>query len=748
MTFRHGSGKAKGIMKALLFLMAGFFLSCPVQAHFTHGVVSHIMLSYLYDQALVPELDKLQSHYEKHIQEFSIEETQRINTWLTEEQAKLNTPPPALEEIRQSLNQGIQAYNSLFEQWEDNKRLKRQLRESLQAETKTALEENERQIKEIMAWINTLVATVNQRAEQLTALEATEKKSRLFYLNQDYMSEEPLKTQKAEMEQWKNRQDQKLNTEIRIYNQAVTDFETTQTTNNIFITEQKQEIARQEQALEQQESEINEQVAEYNRVREEECQTKECIEKLTEEKTLIAQKREKYAGELVSFNTFVSTFNQYIRDYKKTQNEGATLLRQQRQGLEQLKEDIFGEWDQKQQQWEATRQEHQATARTTWEKDKQELSQFQSQLTADYGEDFRLFTDQFALWSKTLQAEQQKTPQNSSGQAMQEALCAYSQQNPSALSAQNLCENITRRSTLQKEFGVLETDGVPTETRKALNKITEETAKLVKQMEQQFNQNEEKTADLNRMVAQYNNGRPLRQQRYENLKKEMAQKKDTALAFISIAYKLRASLLNKEYDLLHVGTSTASSPEEQESLNTFRTSWADFMSVMSGPLTNVRGFPEGWTEPFHLVRVILAQAQKSLWPTDQYAFGTKTTNLPVHFESEGGQRMEEEEKRELILTWMQTPFISAFLKAFSEKMAWVLAENTGSVSQGQSANPSFEESVALESSVFVGFLFLESMYHRGVFQKGEGSQPAHFVFNDLVLWFQPDGKLERPRGIY
>ena len=735
-------------------------MSWPVPAHFTHDIVSNTMLSYLYDE-LIKEFNTLQSHYEEHIQEFNTQETYKINTWLLKEQIELNTLPLELDEIRQSLNTGIQKYNDMREQWDDKKTHKARLKAHFNVETKKAFEENTRQINQLMDQINNLVETVNNSAKQLMDLETTEQKRRLFYLNQDYMSEEPLKKQQDEMEQWRKQQNQNLSTKIEIYNQSATEFEDTQEVINVQITKQKQQITQQKQALEQQEREINERVAEYNRTREEECKNEECIKKLEEEKAQIAQKKQEYSSALGSFNALVLDFNQYRKDHRQQKNEDMTLLHHQREELDQLKQSISAEWDQKQQQWEESWQKHQAIARRAWEQEKQKLSQFQLQLKEDYGKDFRMFASQFALWSQTLQdpQQEQKMAESSSRTAIEEALCTYSQNNLSALLVQNLCDNITQLQNLQEEAEILLTKGASTETQIALNKIKEEIEQLGTQIEHQFKKNEEQTVQLNHKETQYNAQRSRKKQQNEELREELAQKRDTAMQFISIAYKLRASLLNKEHELLALMLTTPfSSSKEQENITNFKKSWADFMSVMSGPLKDVRGFPENWTKPFRLVDLILVQVQRSIWPISPYTLETENITMPTaHFSNEEGnliQQIEKEEKREVLLTWMNTPFISDFLNAFSEKTLRLLTENKAqagdSSSQDDSITPFFDESVDVQSPFLTRFLFLESMYHLSHVQKIRKNQQAHYqlVFNDLVLWFQIDGKLERPIGIY
>ena len=324
---------------------------------------------------------------------------------------------------------------------------------------------NEQELNTVRQEINNWISEVNEDSHKLSLLQAQEQKLRLFYHNQEYLSEEGLKRLSDSLDTWEVQADTAIRVKTKAYNQAVSDFETQQREHQALVAESRQQIQQEEQRLALLREEINTLVTQYNQDRESVCETEQCASMLKQQQALIKEKKESYEAQILLLPARWALFNQGVNEGTKQQESEKARLYAKKQELETFKQNLLQEWEQKKQAYEESVQMRQATAREEWTAVQEQLSQFQQQITMDYGEDFPFFLEKVNDWSKAVALDMShfenlsaettdKTVSRISDRASRpamQALCAYTELYPLAEKAKNLCESIKK---WHKELGV------------------------------------------------------------------------------------------------------------------------------------------------------------------------------------------------------------------------------------------------------------------------------------------------------
>ena len=786
----------KYLILALLFLSL-----CPaVLAHFTYNIVSNTMLLYLYDDVLVKELKVLDAHYAEHIDNFNAQEAKQIEHTLNLTLAKLNTPPPTLKEQEKELNTNIQHYNNLVQQHNHLLSQKKALTQQIKEETKTAIQENQHQIELVRSLINDLIDQINQDSEKLIDLERQEQTTRLFYHNQSYLLKKPLQDQLANLNSWITNINQTLNTKTKAYNQAVSDFKTNQQKQNTLIQEERSHIEQQKQNLETSKKEINTLVNTYNQKRETPCLTTQCETDLKNQQAIIQQKKEEHESQVLSFNNRLSLFNQSVHNNTRQNEQELSRLNKEKQELEQFKSAVLIEREQKNQAYEENIAKAQSIAQKEWDKAKEQLNQWQTKLTTEYGNDFRLFAQLLADWANaephtSLDTQALLESQNLLATKKQ-ALCNYTQAYLFNV-AQTICSHITNWHTLRQTAIVLHSQGIDTELKTALKQVEGQIQSLQTQVNTLSAQNTAQTNKLNTLTKQYNDQLPLREEQYTNLKTNLENTQDIKSQFIVQAYLMRVDLLNWEYTLIKSYMEPASSEVQGKMLSFFNESLNKFILLLSGqgehklkgycfaethkdtinnPLLvkasaneeaqasaneeaqasaneeaqdnnssfkkeehckhYISGFPKKFRVPYRLINVLYLEALYNS-PWEPTHLISAKEDLTSQLNQDVNQTsFRGREKQDLVLSWRHTPFISDFLNTKSNQITKLL----------QSTKEAFDKADKV-SAVFIPYLFTQSFYQNIPFRKNTLNDITHYevIIDDKPLWFVlEEGKLEVP----
>ena len=325
---------------------------------------------------------------------------------------------------------------------------------------------NEQELNTVRQEINNWISEVNEDSHKLSLGQAQEQKLRLFYHNQEYLSEEGLKRLSDSLDTWAVQADTAIRVKTKAYNQAVSDFETQQREHQALVAESRQQIQQEEQRLALLREEINTLVTQYNQARESVCETEQCASMLKQQQVLIKEKKESYEAQILLLPARWALFNQGVNEGTKQQESEKARLYVKKQELETFKQNLLQEWEQKKQAYEESVQMRQATAQEEWTAVQEQLSQFQQQIIMDYGEDFPFFLEKANDWSKAVALDMShfenlsakttdktvsRISDTASRPAMQ-ALCEYTELYPLAEKAKNLCESIKK---WHKELGVM-----------------------------------------------------------------------------------------------------------------------------------------------------------------------------------------------------------------------------------------------------------------------------------------------------
>ena len=778
-------------MNRYIWILFYLVFSFQVPAHWTNDIVSNTMLLYLYHDVLPIELDTLKEQYAKHIAHFNTQEIQHINKKWASMRAQASPVPPTLKADEDRLNITVREHNHLIEQIKQKAKEQARLQQKINEEQQKQRAENQHQIDHTLEQINGLVNRVNNANRHLSKLHSQEQNLRLFYDNQEYMSEPNLQDHLAKLNKWNDQINQKLQAQTNNYNQAVSDFETKQEEQERRIAKRRAELLQKAEQLQSLQLRINTLISQYNQDRQATCKTNPCIHALQNQQALIEEKKQIYKEKSDSFNEEVGLFNRHVHQTERQQTVQKAQLNKEKQALAQFRKATATEREQKNQAWEEHVQDQQSRAFKEWERAQKNLSHFQSQLTANYGEDFYLFLEKLAHWSQATEPSLHESYladlpvwtialDGNQSAPEQKAICEYSALYPLALEPKKLCEWVIKLQGLRKKTIDVNNQNRAHPLQQSLDTLSLEITELQKKAHTLSVQNENQKAQLNQSLREYQEQQEqLKKEQYTKWRKERQQIQNQKNQFIKQAYIIKGHLLNQEYNLLKAYW-TFSSPPLAESLSLFKDIRTQFLSFISGegpiqfkgfcvsalkepnspsldrsPNTlscshYISGFPEGFTDPYKLMMTLYAKTRNSPHVTQPHL----SIDSPQESFSLAGQQshardsisfLEGTEKQSAILSWMHTPFISDLLN----KMITQIVDSLRKV-EIDPLSPT-EPLIDTKIHLAVRYLFAESFYQDIPFQKNTKSNWTHYEMlfnNDKILWFESSGKLKMPEGIY
>lgn len=720
-----------------------FVLPCLADSsHFTYDIVSHAMSSYLNDIA-TQKVKTLESQYNKHVALFKKNREREIEKKLKEKLAELNQFPPALKRKEVKLNKEIALYNRMLIQYKERIKKRDDIQDKLNKAIQkfNKLNESKQKVVSLVEQINKEAAAVNNYISKIDTLRKEVRASLGFYENKEYLSHGSIVQLKQNLREWQANKDEELELKITAYNNKVEEFEKWQQDQKKIIEEKRNQANLKVAELNQFVEAVNALIDEYNQERKKKCGTKQCERDLLNKKKQIEEKKVENTKRQGVVDQLVSDINQKEVDYNTEHARYTEALDILKEEIKQFSQLLSTERTKKEQELAERIRLQSREVRGKTEKAQELLDQLQVLLNTNYGGHFDQLVEYFSQWLNanrtlfdSLRTKSLSQPQMEQMQVANNTLCEYSSKYPSAVRAKMVCESITQMRRLLGEIYNSYSDILPEVWVKQFNEVEKEITDLKKRVAAKKRVNEQQKSQLDVQVKKYNSQLSEREAQYKLFSKQLTDELNVQLRQIHRAHRLKNTLLMKEYGLLRAILSQRDLKEVNallsEARDNFLLALEEFMSSIP---EMVFGFPVNFTQSNEIVFTVL---EKDGWNMDS----DQVIELSDVANTEGNhvKRVEEEEKKRIVFSWIKTPFMSDFLMFLQDWFSGVFDVADKS------------DIVVDKERMFIRLLFLKSVYRSiPVQQVAENNLIRYQItFGDRVFWILPEGKLELPEGVY
>ena len=737
----------KQVIKKYSIIVFYFLLSSPClakasQTEFTHDIVSHTMLSYLKD-VHAQKVKILQSQYDEYASLFKQNREEEIEKKLKEKLAELNQFSIVLKRKAAKLNKEIALYNQLLIQ--HKKKIKKtsdiqnQLDKAIQRFNK--VNESKKKVLSLFEKINEEVGILNKYMHELNTLRKAAQAALLFYKNKKYLSHKSIVEFKQSLIEWNTNKDEELKSKVTAYNNKVEAFEKWQQDQQEAIGEQRNQVNLKVAELNQFVEEINALIVEYNQEREKKCKTKQCEKDLLNKRNQIEEKKEENKNRQIVVDQLILNINQKEKDYNTEHANRSKALGTLKEEIKTFSQLFSTELAQKEKELAERIQKQSEEAKQKMEKAQEVLDQLQTLLNTNYGDHFNQFVENFSQWlnvNRTLlnsvRTQSLSQPQMEKMKANNDILCEYSSQYPLAVKAKAVCNFITQIHMLLGEIYNSYSDVSPEVWVKQLDEVKKEITALEKRIAAKKHVNEQQKSQLEAQVKKYNSQLPEREAQYKLFSKQLTAELNKQFQQIHRAYRLKSTLLEKEYDLLSSVLSQDDLKEKGKSIDEKRDAFSLALRQFISSLP--KEIPHFFLNFAQSNEIIFTVLEQSGWQMDSYQVIQLST--VSNTQDNRVRQMEEEEKRRIVFSWMKTPFISHFLIFLRDRFSGVF-------------NVKDENGIGVDGErMFIEMLFLKSVYRFiSVHQITENSLIRYqIIFDDRVFWILPEGKLRWLEGTY
>ncbi len=728
----------------IIIIIAACFATIPCFAHFTNDIVSHYMQSYLND--VYKETVALwKPQYESHISIFNQNRNKEIEDQLAQELSRLNTIPNSLRDMQTELNKNIDVYNTLVIQLRGEREKQVQNQDQLNKTIQTINQNNEvkKQIALAVRQINQEAEIINQKGLELAGLEEAENQSKIFYQNKRYLANDAIIQFKDDLRVWRADADENWNTKLTEYNNQVQTFQKWVKEQTDNIEEQKENIRSQQEQLKLLVEEINEAVAQYNQDIQIECETQECEDDLLHRKDQITEQKAERADKEIAIKDLRAKVDTQTISYNTEHTRRFNILEELRKEMEQLSESISVQQREKEQQLQEIIRFHAMGAQRKWEQAQEKLNEFKESLNRDYGGDFQQFVSHFSEWVDTNKLAFTHPEASSDDQQDTEnvdtpdlSFCEEENISDPPVKAKTICDLISRSYNLLSEIQYVDSSTLA-ERRQKFAQKEQEIAALTRRIDALKVENDTQESQLDNAFKQYGDQVSEREQQYENLRQQLRGEWDMQVQQIDRAYELKAALLEKEYQLLNYFLFV---PGSQKTEVVIHQKWDDFQGALTEFKDNIPegipGFSPAFMQANEIVATVLKKADE-----DTFSYSLIPLSVPVtSTQRNNNGKVEDEEKRQIIFSWMKTSFISHFLNVMMNRVSRVFTD------YNEIDGSTDEDS----KQVFIETMFLNSIYRSISFDKAIRKDKILYraKFNSNILWILSDGKLAFPKGFY
>ena len=734
-----GNIKKYCVITSVLFSVSGF-AEAMSNAEITRDAAVYAMLSYLNDIS-EEKVEALQLQYVNHADLFKKDREKEIEVKRREKLAELNHLSTVLEERRVQLNQEITLYNNMVIQVETKMEEESNLRDKLNQAIQRLNKVNElkNQVIFLVAELNGEIRTINQNVFTQDTLQKAELVSLHFYKNKGYLSDESLVQLKQNLREWLESTDREWELKITSYNNKVMEFQQWQQSQLEAIAAQRTGVNLKIEELNQFDEEINTMITEYNQEREIQCKTKECEENILNKKNQIEEKKAESARRQTTLDQLMSDLTEKEIHYNTEQPNRVAELTSLREEMDQFSQNLSAERLGKEQELEERIQVKDSEAKEQWEKDKAALDQFQASLKINYGDHFDQFVDHLSHWARVNQTRFESfealllsREEMDQMQSANQNLCEYSHTYLSAVKSKQVCDFVTQVYILLEEMNNIPTDDPIDSWREELNALSEEVTTLQQQVEAKKRENDLQRSRLRTQMEEYNVQLPQREEQYRLFSKKLTGELNEQLQQIHRAYQLKGNLLIKEYELLvyilyqfNAETTDVFFSKKNGFLNAL----LEFMSNIPDQIT---GFPETFVQTNEIFSTILLQEG---WDIGSYP--DIPLSSTVNRSSGSVIPMENEDKKHIAFSWVNTSFMSEFLVFLKSRFSGAFEEESRSV-------------IMADKEMFFKMLFLKGVYRYLPIRQVRGRSLVRYYinFNERAFWILPEGVLAPPKGVY
>ena len=716
-------------------------LVIPCFAHFTNDIVSYAMQTYLND-TYGGIVKSWESRYEGHISSFNQNRQKEIEGQLAQELSRLNTIPSSLTTMQDNLNNQIGLYNNLVAQLKSLREERKQIQDQLNQVIQAINQNNEvkRQINSVLGDINQEAGTVNQNGSQLVNLEEKERKSRLFYQNKVYLSDDSIVQLKDDLNKWEEDVDADWNERLEKYNNHMEVFQQWVKEQTDDIKKQREHIRLQEEQLKLFIEEINEEVTQYNQDIQIGCEKQECEDALLIRRDQITKQKEEKANKETAIKNLRTQVEAQTINYNIEHARRFSALEGLRKEMEELSQSISSQQEEREQAIEKVISLKAMEAQRKWNQAQERLNQFKEPLNRDYGGDFNQFMPQFSEWIKTNQDtffNPETIFDNQEGTEEENTLipvfCTDNNFSESQIRAKTICNLISRAYSLSSEIHHVEPSALQ-EWRQKFDQKNQEITQLAGQVSTLKAENDSKEIQFNEAFKQYNDQFPERKQQYESLHKQLRAEWDTQVQQIGKAYELKATLLEKEHMILGYFLFMSDSQKTDTLINQ---KWDDFRQALTEFKDNIPedipGFSSAFIQDYEIITTILRQANED---------ASFDLSAPLSVPVDSSAETRDEEEKQFIFSWMKTSFISDYLRDLINR-----ASNIFSYYNEVNDN--------VDGTIDNKRMFVETMFLKGINDlisvkkvNRQGKVFYRIVFDNKSLRLLPEGRLALPKGVY
>ncbi len=789
-------------MKKYYFIIGFSFLSSPCLAYFTDELISYTISVHLYN-TIKDKMSTLESQYDEHILAFNERRQKEIEQALKRKLGLLNQFPEPHRRGTEELNANIRLYNTLIIQYEKGNEEQRSIQGKINLVIQKIQEREAIKLKiaSVVKNINASALLVNTRVLRLNELTETERKWRDFYNNGGYLSDNSFVQARKDLDQWSVVQNEQWDSKIADYNNAKWNFQKWDENQKQIIERQRAEISEYQEELEQFVEETNTLIVEYNEKIKKRCATKKCKINRSNSKNQNEERRVKIREKNAAIDALISDMNQKEKEYNEEHKKYIEDLSKMKKEITIFHDYWITEQSRKKQILEKMKQAQSTKTEKKWRKAQETLKQFQEELTADYGNNFIQFVEQFSHWMHTNKISLEKITTNSLSRQEAEqleisnkVLCKKSAspfvtnlqsalpvnqadlQAPESPFRVNPLSSFGAKATevchfVNQIFALINTmlnDVVYSEAdleeiRTTFNKKKEEMQDLKERITKLQVESEKLESQLSVQVQKYGERLPEREREYQRMSDALQTELNEQKQKIKTAYEMKYQLLKEEYYLIKyllfdqdVGEVSVLFKRKWEN---FRSARENFLAVMPG---DIDGFPPKFTQLYEIISIAPKSRDTNFYPI--VAFSSSAGNGEDDI-----KEMEGDKKRSVVFAWMKTDFVSAFLfSTLADRVLGMFVDyNRESNNTAMSAHDgdrqeqikqdeesrweeSERERAKTQAQAFMKMLFLESVYHDIPIRQVEENKLIRYqiTFNDRVFWILPDGQLEAPKGVY
>lgn len=638
----------------------------------TKGILSYAMTSYLHEM-LEGKIKALEVQYNSHVSEFNQRRNGEIDQQLEQRRVELNKIPSSLADTQTRLNEGIDLYNSLIPQAEQKQKEHEQMRNQLNTSVQRFNERNEKksQVTPLVDKVNAELGIVNQHVGELNNLEQEVHRLWEFYNTKAYESETSIVQSIEALKKWKEEKDRALAEKKTNYDTRLVDFNEWKRVQTETIDGKKGELDVKRSNLKQLVDEINKSVEEYNAEREITCTTNQCQEVLLAKLAVIEEKKAKKVVMEGEVDALTTQINELISSYNKKHDEDFASVEALRVDVENFSATMLEEQSEKEQAVREKIGKRRKQAEEAWTQAQTTLNQRKEDLNTSYGTLFSQFVESISHWTSTNRTLFESVQDDSISenllqqmQAANSSLCEY-QKSPLAVKAKEICGLITQAYSLLSDIYSYYSDTLPEELRAEYDEKTEELNALKQRMETLKKDNDALRSELEVELKAFNDTLPERQRQYEAFSTQLTEELKDQLQKIQRVYHLKTEALTKEYvlvDRLLFKPNT----EDQTVLDQKKEDFQSAVDSFTNNIPEFATFPEGFAQTTEMLSTVI---EGTGW--EGTFFSRVGFPEAVGIQGQPGEPINEDRKKQVVSSWLDTSFVSTLLEAKQDQIAYM-----------------------------------------------------------------------------